>query len=232
MTDLLDAVQALTRTTVEHIKPSDDTGRPLPTHTCAQLCNGLSTHTVESPSLLVQLAEAVKPSTNTTAGSSSLAHTRNIIDGTALFHLAKISSAIRDWCRMAEVTPGHNPVTNLNAWYVAFTRYDNDPEWRIRELTKWARTITNILKPPVREELPYPCPVHHTDQWVDDMGNGGNHPLVLEYQRGEDGQVIDPRVRCRDAVCAVSWEGEDAMSELGDEVEEKRGEMDWKEVPR
>lgn len=226
MTDLLAAVQALTRPTVEHIKPCDDSGRPLPTHTCAQLCNGLSTHTVERPSLLVQLAEAVKPSTNTTAGSSSLAHTRNIIDGTALFHLAKISPAIRDWCRLVKVVPTTDPSGNLDRWYVAFARYESDTTaWYAGELHKWARTIGNLTNPPVQEELPYPCPIHTPgNEWTDDMGNGGLHPLVLEYRRSEDGEVSDERVRCRHGECSSIWPGMEAIIELAEETEEKRTE--------
>lgn len=206
MTDLLDAVDALTKPRIEHLPQIDDDGK------------WLKAHTVEHPPLLVQLKEAVNPSTNTAAGSSSLASTRNLVDSDALFEYSTMTAAIGDWCHIIQSERTRDPVVDLRRWYIAFNRTDSDPSFYLAELNRWAKLIRNILEPPKRMEVTTPCPVCDKRTWTDPEGNELLFPVVVEYKVPQDGEAIKPTALCR--ACDAVWKGFDAVKELAEELNE------------
>lgn len=212
-TDLLTAVQALTRPQVEHFTQKDDDG-------------GLvKIHSIEHACLLDELAAAVNPSTNKSAGSASMASTRNLIDSDALFEWSKMSAAIGGWCRIVGVTPTRNRVHDLDAWYVRFTAIphldDNDIEWYRIELRRWANLIRNMLEPPKRFELTTPCPVCKSDTWVNPDGETVRHPILVQYRVSPEGAPVKPSARCRNEDCDAEWDSIEAIEELGEELQER-----------
>jgi hypothetical protein len=221
--DLLAAIHDLTKGNTEHVKSYDDGGNPVSTHKCRQVCNGLPTHTVEHPSLLVQIEQAVTPSAGNDGGSkSSSPRERNMVDSTALYEYAKMTAAIRDWCRIVGATISRNPSTDLERWYVNFTRYtDRDDTWHLRELRRWARVIRNHLDPPERLEIMFSCPVCGPAMWTDYEGETQVNRLSLEYRLDQDEHPRDERIICRNPKCGEAWEGQGAMEELAAEIREK-----------
>lgn len=206
---LLSAVDALTKPVVEHHRQTDDDGK------------FLGTHTVEHASLLEQLRAAVNPSSNTAAGSASLASTRNLINTQALFLYSKIAAAVGDWARMASTEPTRDPAVALRRWYVRFTAYEGEADWYTAELNRWAGRIRNLLDPPKTVELLPPCPVCKATVWVNDDGETVPHPVVLEYRVTAEGRVPRPRVSCR--ACGEAWDSMAAIEELAEELSEKVG---------
>ncbi|KTR02087.1 DUF7341 domain-containing protein, partial [Curtobacterium luteum] len=78
-TRLLDAVDALTKPTIDHVRQTTDDGEYL------------RTVPVEHPPLLQQLADAVVPSAGNDGGSKSAsARERNVLDSDALWELTRI----------------------------------------------------------------------------------------------------------------------------------------------
>lgn len=208
--DLLAAIHDLTKPTIDHIKQTTDDGQYI------------GTHTVEHLPLLVQIEQAVTPSTGNDGGSkSSSPRERNVVDSTALFEYAKMTAAIRDWCRIVEATISRDPVTDLERWYIAFTRYTvRDDTWHLRELRRWARVIRNHLDPPKKLEVTVPCPICGPGPWVDADGETQTNRLTLEYRLDDDDRPRDQRTICRNPNCATTWEGDDAMAELAEELAE------------
>lgn len=212
MTDLLEAVDALTKPIIEHISQTDDDGK------------WIGTHTVQHPPLLQQLGDAVNPSSNTDTGSSSSASARSLINGDALFEYAKISSQIADWCRIAGAERIKDPVAALRTWYVQMLTFnDRDDTFYVNMLRKWAATIRGKLDPPKRLELTVSCPVCGKREWCDDQGNGSLFPVVIEYRRPVDGEPIKPTAMCR--ACKTVWQGTEAVEELADEVNERHAQI-------
>lgn len=206
MTDLLDAIDALTKPRIEHMAQTSDEGKYL------------HTHTAEHKPLLTQLKDAVNPSSNTNAGSASLASARNPINSEALWEYTKIASAIGDWCRIAGADRTRDPIIDLRRWYIAYTKHDADPDWYVAELRRWAKLISKLLDPPKRIELTVACPVCGKRTWVDAEGNDVLFPLVVEYRVPETGESIRPVALCR--ACETIWHGIEAIEELGIELTE------------
>lgn len=220
--ELLDTVDLLTKPRHDHIAQIDDDG------------TWLKAHTTEYPPLLVQLKQAVNPSTNTSVGSSSLASTRNLIDSDALFEYGKISSAIGDWCRIYQVQTTRDPIVDLRRWYVAFIGNPSDSGWHLRELKRWAGVVMNILEPPKKFDLVVPCPVCGQDEYPNQDGDMLAHPLVGTYRLDTAGTVVSPKVICRavrtddsglQTPCGAEWDSFDAMEELGQELAERHADQ-------
>jgi len=204
---LLDAVDDLTKSRIEHMTQTADDG------------SYVKAHSVEHPALLHQLRDAVNPSSNTAAGSSSLKSTRNLIDSDALFEYGKMTAAIGDWCRIVNIQPTREPVADLRQWYIAYDRTGADDQWYISELRRWANLIRNILEPLKRIEVTTPCPVCGKRTWLDLDGKEMIFPVVIQYRLPKTGEAIHPNAICR--ACETVWEGIAAVEELGEELNER-----------
>ncbi|MET0716395.1 MAG: hypothetical protein ABWY57_15930 [Mycetocola sp.] len=209
MTDLLEAVDALTQPVIEHIAQKSDTGK------------WLKAHTVTRPPLLQQMADAVTPSSNRTAGSAASADTRTPIDLGALFEYRKMAAQIGDWCRIVNIPPTRDAVTDLRRWYTArLAIADGEDRFYIRALTAWGNTIRNYLEPPESFVPEYGCPVCGATTWGDMINGGGPWPIEVKYRVDEQGITSDEVALCRP--CRAVWEGHDAIVELSDEMKEKQ----------
>jgi hypothetical protein len=210
---LLDAVDALTRPTVDNVKQTTDDG------------TYIRTVPVEHPALLQQLADAVVPSAGNDGGSKSAsARERNIIDSDALWELTKIETQLRDWMRhdLAAFDRKDLPAS-LRRWYVAYaaTTQPNDDitEWLIRELRRWERTILSRLDRTVKQlETGHLCPLCKTAEWIDPDGARQPARLILSYRRDDDGRTSEERVICQR--CRTGWDSMAAIEELGEELTE------------
>jgi hypothetical protein len=206
MSDLLDAVDALTKPIIEHFSQKDDDGK------------FVKAHTITRDPLLTQLRDAVNPSANNNAGSASLQSARSIIDSDALLEYSKMASAIGDWCRQMKVERTRDPIVDLRRWYVAYDREGDQPDWYRNELQRWAHVIRNHLEPPKRMEVTTPCPVCGKRTWTDAEGNELLFPIMVEYKATDEGS-IKPNALCR--ACDTVWRGYDAVAELADELNQE-----------
>lgn len=207
MVDLLEAVDELTLEQHEHVAQKSDDGR------------WLKAHTVTHASLLQRMADAVTPSSNRDTASASSAATRSPIDTVALFEYAKMTTAIKDWCRIAGVPPQRDPGDGLRKWYTArLADNDRDDTWYTRQLTGWANLIRDHLNPPQSFTVTRRCPICHTTAWGDAISGGDTWPIEVRYRRDDDGQMSDEVARCR--VCQGAWIGHEAIIELAEELSE------------
>lgn len=212
---LLDLVDALTLPRTENVRQAEDDG------------TYLRTVPVTHKPLLVQFAEAVAPSGNTSSGGGGLASQRNPIDSTALFEYSKIASAIGDWCRMIGVCPTRDACTDLRAWYAATLAYDLAEDFYAAQMRSWRGLILRHLDPPKQRQIQYACPICAKDSyWDPEREEGGRWPLTLDYRiepRTVDGATVDcvipKQVMCR--ACSVVWAGAESVNELLEELDEK-----------
>jgi hypothetical protein len=214
MTDtrLLDAVDALTKPTIDHVKQTTDDGEYL------------RTVSVEHPPLLQQLASAVVPSAGNDGGSKSAsARERNVLDSDALWELTRIETALRDWLRHDRAAFDRNDLpATLRRWYVLYTEHTTTAElddWHVRELRRWERVITAKLDRSVKQ-IPtgYLCVLCKDQQWVDQDGERQPARLILSYRRDEEGRTSEEQVTCQR--CRTRWDNWDAIKELGEELNE------------
>lgn len=215
MTDtrLLDAVDALTKPTIDHVKQTADDG------------TYLRTVSVEHPALLQQLADAVVPSAGNDGGSKSAsARERNIIDSDALWQLTRIETELRDWMRHDFAAFNRNDLpASLRRWYVGYeaqvNRSDELTEWLTRELRRWERVILAKLDRTRKQwDTSKLCPICKQARWIDEHGDSQPARLVGSYRRDDDGRTSEERVTCQR--CRESWDNLDAIKELGDELAE------------
>jgi hypothetical protein len=209
MSDLLSAVDALTRSEIEHLAQRTDSGR------------WVKTVTIEHPALLVQLADA--GSGRTSAGSNKAAHERAPIDMEAAYLHAQYTSQVADWCRMVNVKPTRNIIRDLRAWYaatLAVRGFDGTGYRAI--LTAWARTIRTHFDPPKKFEADHPCPVCGGSEHGNEFDGGATKAIEVTYRLDDTGRPVGERAVCR--LCRAAWEGSDAVRELADEMREKREE--------
>ncbi|MDK8171738.1 hypothetical protein QP735_04265 [Curtobacterium citreum] len=214
MTDtrLLDAVDALTKPTVENVKQTTDDGEYL------------RTVPVEHPALLQQLADAVVPSAGNDGGSKSAsARERNVLDSDALWELTKIQTELRDWMRHERhlFDRADLPAT-LRRWYVGYIRQVTAAEldeWHVRELRRWERVITAKLDRSIKQwDTGKLCPICKQARWTDQHGDSQPARLVGSYRCDEDGRTSEERIVCQR--CRESWDNRDAIKELGEELVE------------
>lgn len=215
MTDhrLLDAIDALTKPTIDNVKQTTDDGEYL------------RTVPVEHPALLQQLADAVVPSAGNDGGSKSAsARERNVIDSDALWELTKIQTELRDWMRHDLTAYDRNDLpASLRRWYITYeqqpTFNDELTEWHVRELRRWERTITAKLDRNVKQ-IPtgYLCVICKDQQWIDQDGERQPARLILSYRKDEDGRTSEEQVTCQR--CRTRWDSMGAIEELGEELAE------------
>lgn len=214
MVDLLQAVEALTKPTVEHHAQKKPDG------------SWWRNHTSTVPALLNRLAAAADPANadgEAPAGASGLS--RVPVNLTAIEQHAKIASQIRDWCRIRAVEPTRPPHTStiedLQRWHAAvLADNDFDPEWWVRQLRGWAHLIRELLQPAKSFEAHYPCPVCGATSWGDRINGGSMWPIEVRYDLTDDGRMVHERAVCR-AGCGTTWVGPEAVRELADEQKEK-----------
>ena len=168
--------------------------------------------------LLVQLQEAIISSIGGTAGGRTSPWTRNVLDSAALHQATIITSTIGDWCRMVDIKPTRDAVTDLRAWYVAMLATpDRDDQFYIRQMTVWAHQIRDMINPPKTVEITATCPACGQGQWTNDLGERIANPLLLTY-RPETGSIWqDAKATCR--ACSTLWEGEWRLRELRHDVD-------------
>lgn len=221
MTDpLATAVHRLTRVTL--LAAVDELTKPQQVSTPIKDDDGkwVDAHTVTMPPLLTQLKEAVKPSSNTASGSSSLKSMRNLIDGDALFEYSKITAAIGDWCNIIQSERTRDPIADLRHWYEVFAPTTNDASFYVNQINKWVAKIRRLLNPPHTITIAAACPVCGKSEWGDLNSGGGPNPIQVEFYFDEDtGKASGHAATCR--ACRVVWEGLDAVGELSSEVYEK-----------
>ncbi|WP_213816197.1 hypothetical protein [Glaciihabitans sp. dw_435] len=179
---LLDAVDALTKPVRSKvIQDSPDAAMP-----------GTSVATVELPSLLDQLDEAIR-GTIGIGGSGSLANERNMLNNDALHRFVTISSMIKDWARAVKipVKTGDLPGPMLRAWFIAFTAAGQPSleaeRFYSRQMNGWAAQISAMFDPPRTRDLPDACPVcEATEWWNPETGQKYPRPLVISFHDGPD----------------------------------------------
>lgn len=209
MTDLLDAVDALTLPDKSKVIQQNKAGI-----TCVS--------PVELPSLLEQLDEAIRSDLGSTARGASLAHERSILDADALFRFMVISSMIKDWCRIVGVIPDRTAGENLRAWYVGMLSKHTDDagtEFYVSKMRSWANLIRAKLDPARERELPDACPVCGASEWWRD-GSKYFHPLVVRYRPSGPNMVQEARAVCR--ACAEVW----GVRELAYALEKAQGNVE------
>jgi len=207
MSDLLDAVHALTRPVHRKIIQDNPDG-PETTRVV----------TIIDQPLLDQLENAICGSFGSDGGSStsSPGNERNVVDSDALYEFAKISTEAADWCRERKITPTRKPLTDLEAWQDARTdEHSPRDAYYTRRLTGWAAMIENKLRPRVRLEITAPCPICGADKWVDAEGAVMQFPVIVDYDaEAGRGLLDDASAICRNAACQYVWSGERGLRQM------------------
>ncbi|WP_442575888.1 DUF7341 domain-containing protein [Microbacterium sp. F51-2R] len=202
MTELLDAVDALTKPVILH-------------HTIA---DSRFTCIVTDTPLLTRLQDEIRFSLSR-EGSKSLPNQRVPLNSGALMLFMRISSQVTDWANGAGsgVVKG-DPGRTLRGWYVAWVqqvRGDGEVAARVRILHGWAAAIRRELDPPRMKDLPDPCPACGAVEWWRD-GERYPRPLVVESPRNPEKNLIDESTAtCR--ACDKRW----GARELAYELEQK-----------
>lgn len=211
MTDLLDAVDALT----------------LPTHTLVVqtiTINGRETEQstrIEHPPLLTQLEDAIRGVMDgSEGGAATVAFTRSVLNAAALQAFMVIDGQIREWCQIEKATVSNHPGESLRSWYAArLSRLHDDDGWHVKRLRRWESTILTTVQPPRTLELTVPCPACGSDTWLDFDGAVYRHPVQVSYREGDADILRDARASCRS--CSKTWRGSHELRLLtGETVEE------------
>jgi hypothetical protein len=170
---------------------------------------GQRTVTIELPSLLGQLNNAVHESMGV-GGSASLPWERNILDADALYRFIRISTTIKDWARMKDArVVSDDPALTLRSWYVEYTKYpteDGRDKFYINQMRGWASQIKTKLNPARIRDLPDACP-------QDDCGakvwfNPADkmpymRPLIVTYHEIGPNLIQEAKASCR--ACGMEW---------------------------
>lgn len=200
MTELMDAVDALTKPTHVTVGQWYESGCLF----CEKRAQHMHTTRIQHAPLLDQLRDAVTDAMNPGKGSSgSPAFQRNLIDVDAMRQFMIIASQIRDWCRMVGATPSGDATRDLRAWYAATLAQSVAESWYIAKLRQWEGVILARLDPPVTIELTSACPACGADTWTDDDGVTLPHPLQITYRRDDPDILGTARGLCR--ACRKVW---------------------------
>jgi hypothetical protein len=200
VTDLLDAVDALTKPTRTKVIRDDNT-----------------TVTVKHDALLVQLEDAVTSAIGNGGGGGSA--TGSVLNDEALYRLSLIRSQLSDWCRLVNVRPTRtDAVKDLRAWHVGFLGTNGEADFYTRALVGWAATIRELIDPPKRVPLRDPCPVCKASQWTGVDGGLRASPVAVEYDHGDPYRTV--KAACRAEGCGAEWVGANAVEELIEEMGE------------
>lgn len=195
MTDLDDAVSALVDPVIYH-------------HTI-----GERTFIVELECRLDQLQGAITNTLRSAVSSNAAKNERSVLNSEALETFTRIASHIGSWCIKAGLPTTRDVAHNLKQWAATVT---DPPIYRIEKMLEWATTIDAQFKPTRRAVINNPCPVCKATVWVDDQGEKHLHPLERSHIEGE--LLTSVQASCR--ACSASWEGAEAVAELGDELKE------------
>ena len=197
MTDLIDAVTALTKPTRTKVVRDDG-----------------STVVVRHDALLVQLETAVTSSITGRAGGGGQS-TGNVLNSAALYEASQITSQINDWCRLARVRVMRgDTIGNLTRWMVAFAGSHDESRFYEDVLHGWVGTIRGLLDPRGRFQVEDPCVVCKADRYTDAEEVERRFPVIVEYE------IADPQgtAVCKCLACDAQWAGWDALKELGEEL--------------
>jgi hypothetical protein len=207
VTELLDAIDSLTKPVVLHFPQIGDDGK------------WLRAHTTQLPSLLAQLEAAIHSSISGKAGGGDPA-TRAVLNSAALFEFARIRTTVGDWCHIEKVRVSRDVVSDLRRWYVArLAREQRDDDFYVRELGKWAGIIRFQLEPAKVVPLTVPCVVCDAALWVDGEGVSHPYPLVVEYMEHDPDILSSAKALCR--ACEKVWRGSRELRELRWAIDER-----------
>lgn len=212
MSDLLDAVDALTKPTYNLVGQWYGRGCP----TCTRTDEHMHNARIQNPPMLDQLRDAITDAMGSGKGSSgSLTSERNLIDADALHQFTIISTQIRDWCRMIGADVRKNPREDLRAWYAKRIAQNTEPtvdEFFARKLREWAAVIETKIDPPVTIELTFACPLCGADTWTDEDDTTYMHPVKVSYRRGDPDVLRTAQGLCR--ACGKVWKSTTELREL------------------
>lgn len=214
MTDLLDAVDALT---LERKMPA-----PPRSNRAGIVCLG---EVIVQESLLDWLEAAVAGGIGI-GGSSALASQRNQIDSDALYKFVQITSAIKSWALIAksEIVKGDAGST-LRKWFVAkqASEYDETNEsFYAKQLWSWVRQIEAKIDPPRIIDLPDDCPVCGAKSWWSSATREEYaRPLVLHYREGNTPETTEALCRA----CSTVWNARELAYAI-----EQATDIDTKEI--
>lgn len=190
MSQLDDAVDALTRERINTVPQRDDNGAVV------------RIRTVQLPPLLTQLVDGITSATGKGGGGGS--GESMVINSQAFQLAATISRKINTWCKYEHVQPSRDMTVDLRRWHMAYKGDDDDV---LDELQAWAKLITELFDPPKRLEVTEPCPVCGEQSWIDAEGWQMPFPLVIETHPEQD-----PKALCR--ACSRVWRGETELRSL------------------
>lgn len=193
MSDLLEAVDALTKPTRTKVIQDDGT-----------------VAIIVQDSLLTQLEAAIRSSMGGSTGGASLPSEGSPLDVGALFESVKITAAIGDWCRIEKVQPIRESTPDLLAWHAAYIGRPHDSDdFYVKQLNGWVRKITAMFDRPREKDLPDPCPTCGAKSWWRD-GAEYYRPLVVKYR--PDDPVGSATALCR--ACEKAWSARELAYEL------------------
>ena len=156
---------------------------------------------ITQPSLLGQLDEAISSSMGGSTPGARLASESSVLNVTALYEAIKIAELVKDWCKLAGITPTKDTADNLRKWYVTTLSDGDEHAWHLDYLRRWAGTIINLLDPPRQKDLPDECPVCGANEWWDKTnGQRYGRPLVIRYR---DDAPDKAKAMCR--ACEQVW---------------------------
>lgn len=188
MTDLLEAVDLVTKPVVSKILREDGT-----------------LHTVRLPSLLEQIEEAVTSCIGSGGGGGTT--TGNVLNSAALYEVMKIRAAIDSWRHMVGLRRIPDLVQGLRDWGEVFTRTGKEGEFYIDQIRSWAHLIKDTLDPPKRVPLVGPCVMCGASTYPNAEGEEVGNPVILEYPH-ELGHLDEAKAYCRHPDCGAAWVGE------------------------
>lgn len=171
--------------------------------------------TVELESRLEQLEGAITNTLRSTGTSNAMKNTRSVLNSDALETFMRIANHIANWCISIGIRPGNEPARNLRAWAAVVGEAN---EYKLGKMLEWATLIDAQFQPTRTATINTPCPVCGATSWVDDDGETHLHPLERSYVEGE--LLTTVKARCKARECGASWEGADAVAELGEELGE------------
>ena len=198
MSDLLDAVDALTLPTTARV----DQGSGPPT-------------VIKHAPLLDQLEAAVAGNTGSHEGSSKTLE-RIPIDPGALELKGTISSTVMGWqLRLSKRVRFDTLGGQMRAWHAAYigtVRSEHTDLQYERILIGWQRQIGNMFDPPTRLEVTAPCPLCSVRRSMDELTGNEGSAVVVEYREVGEATLDEATGLCR--ACGAVWKGRSALREL------------------
>ena len=205
MTDLLDAVWALTKPTHRKVIVDNPAG-PLPTRVVV----------VTDESLLDQIDSAIRSNMGGNTPGGSDPRTRSILNLGAFNVVQGIADKVHGWARIAgSVIDKESLSKTLEAWHVKFMAHpwDINDAVHTKILLGWARQIEATLAPPKELDFEQACPSCGSDCWWSNAEQASfPRPLIVYYQPADSGVVMDAKGMCR--ACKKVWGARELAYEL------------------